>query len=461
MTAPANVPSVSPAARGAHVLRSKTAWALLWFWMLLGLLLLIPGPLRDRLISSSPTGREQTAGSGGPSLPGLPAKPAPTSAQGAAPASPRAPSAIEPIQDPRGSLAHFYQRLAKTAAKQKGALTRVIHYGDSLIDLDHITGPLRKRLQQRFGDGGHGFVLAAKPWSWYNHPGVAMARSSGWEQLCLVGQGKKDPFVGLGCFAIQAAGRQWVQLSTRVKASRLEVHYLKMPGGGELLLKVDEGPVTPIATHADRKGTGVFKTTLADRAHRYRLSSGGRVRLFGLVLEREGPGITWENLPLISARFSSLAHLQADHFREQLTLRNPDLVVFQFGANDTISFGGSLERYGKRVRVVLDRMKQALPKASCLVIGPLDRLQRDDRGRLRSPATVRRVSDRQREVALAAGCAFFDGQQAMGGPGSMEQWLKQGQTLKDMVHLNPKGSRRFAGLLERALLAKFSSAKEP
>jgi lysophospholipase L1-like esterase len=461
MSASANIPSPSPVAQGAQVLRSKTALALVSFWVLLGLLLLIPSPLRDRLISSSPTAGEPTAGSGGPSLPGLPARSPQTTEQGAGPSSPKTPFAIEPIQDPKGSLAHFHQRLGRTAARQKGALTRVIHYGDSLIDLDHITGPLRKRLQQRFGDGGHGFVLAAKPWSWYNHPGVAMAQSSGWEQLCLVGQGKKDRFVGLGCFAIQSTGRQWVQLSTRVKASRLEVHYLASPGAGKLLLKVDDDPVTPIATHAGRQGTGVFRVSLADRAHRFRLTGSGRVRLFGLVLEREGPGITWENLPLISARFSSLARLDKDHWKEQLTLRNPDLVVFQFGANDTISFGGSLERYGQQVRVVLDRMKQALPKASCLIIGPLDRLKRDARGRLHSPAIVRRVSDRQREVALAAGCAFWDGQRAMGGPGSMEQWHKLGQTLKDLVHLNPKGSRRFAGLLEQALLAGFNSAKEP
>jgi lysophospholipase L1-like esterase len=66
---------------------------------------------------------------------------------------------------------------------------------------------------------------------------------------------------------------------------------------------------------------------------------------------------------------------------------------------------------------------------------------------------VRRVSDRQRASALAAGCAFWDGQRAMGGPGAMQRWLDQKLALKDMVHLNVKGSRAMAALLERALLA--------
>ena len=107
----------------------------------------------------------------------------------------------------------------------------------------------------------------------------------------------------------------------------------------------------------------------------------------------------------------------------------------------------------------MGRLRQALPKTSCLVVGPLDRLQRDGRGRLRSPGVVRRVSDRQRASAFAAGCAFWDGQRAMGGPGSMQRWLDDKMALKDMVHLNVKGSRAMAALLERALLAGLEGRK--
>ena len=90
-----------------------------------------------------------------------------------------------------------------------------------------------------------------------------------------------------------------------------------------------------------------------------------------------------------------------------------------------------------------------------MVVGPLDRVQKDSHGRLRSPRNVLRVKGKQMEVAHAAGCAFWDSQMAMGGRGSMKRWARTGKAIKDYVHLTPAGSRSFAALLDRALHEAF------
>jgi lysophospholipase L1-like esterase len=352
-------------------------------------------------------------------------------------------------------MSWFYRALTATAARQQGAVTRVLHYGDSLIDQDLITGALRESLQRRYGDGGHGFVLAAKPWRWYSQVGVSLAEEEGaWDHFRLVGGKTRDGRLGLGCAAVESTANRasvHLTLSHEIRASRVSVHYLGFPGGGDIDVLADGVRLARIATASPAIASGFRGLDLPRAPGRIRLLATGRVRLFGLVLENAGPGITWDNVPLIGARFHQLATLDETHWREQLLQRRPDLVVFQFGANDSISFGGDLERYGRGVALTLGRLRAALPRASCLVIGPLDRLERDPSGALRSPPLVRRVSDRQREVALAAGCAFWDGQRAMGGPGAMNDWLAEGLALKDMVHLSAKGSRLFAERLERAL----------
>ena len=77
------------------------------------------------------------------------------------------------IEDPSGrSLAHFFAALQ--AVETTGGQVRVSHYGDSPITNDGITATVRRKLQQHFGDAGHGFVLAAKPWGWYQHDGVVL-----------------------------------------------------------------------------------------------------------------------------------------------------------------------------------------------------------------------------------------------------------------------------------------------
>ncbi len=458
----ASSPAAPVAAAGAasgkerHPLLSKPAQALLWFWVLLGALLLIPSPLRSRLLArpASEDAAEAAAAAASPgAVPGVPARPVRLAQRGGVPA---VPSGVEPLQDPHGSMAAFYRALAATAARRPGALTRVLHYGDSLIDQDLITGSLREALQRRYGDGGHGFVLGGKAWDWYSQAGVALGEEGGgaWDHFRLVGGKVRDGRLGLGCAAMESRSRAWatVQLTGNHRAERLEVHYLKLPGGGELDVLVDGRSLARLPTAAPAPASGLERFELSASPQRIRLVASGRVRLFGLVLERRGPGVTWENLPLLSARMHQLASIEPTHWREQLVARRPDLVVLQFGANDSISFGGDLEAYGRKVSVVLRRLRDALPQASCLIVGPLDRLVRDAQG-LHSPAIVRRVSDKQRALAHGAGCAFWDGQKAMGGAGAMTRWLQDGLAVRDMVHLNARGSQVLAAALLRALEA--------
>jgi len=446
---------------GTRVLVSKTSQALIWFWLLVGLGVLLPTPIRDVLLSSpSEAGGAPASSSFGATPASAASSDEGASASGArrsegSRASTEA-SGVEPIQDPHRSMAAFYRALSRTARREPGAITRVLHYGDSLIDQDLITGALRERLQAVYGDGGHGFTLAGKPWPWYSQVGVGLGeQTDAWDHLRLIGGRAGDRRLGLGCAAMESrAGRAWAQVRlTRPGAARLEVSYLEAPGGGELLLQLDGGSPVRLSTAGPRPISRFHSIELERPLQRVALSTGGRVRLFGLVLEAAGPGITWENLPIVGARLHQLASLDEAHWAEQLRQRRPDLVVFQFGANDSISLGARPETYRSQSTLVLRRARTVLPRSSCLVIGPLDRLERDARGRLHSPTSGRLISDMQREAALSAGCAFWDGQRGMGGPGAMSGWLREGLVLKDLVHLNGMGGSRFGERLHSALQA--------
>ena len=85
-------------------------------------------------------------------------------------AAPAPPVAADPetgfLTDRSGALIPFYAALEKVETKQRGSLVRILHFGDSPVTADQITADVRSLLQERFGDAGHGFVLAAKPWAW-------------------------------------------------------------------------------------------------------------------------------------------------------------------------------------------------------------------------------------------------------------------------------------------------------
>ena len=123
-------------------------------------------------------------------------------APAAAPASTPAPivkAGTPPplFDDSAGALDNFYRALARTEARDGGAVTRIVHYGDSPITADLITGDVRALLQARFGDAGHGFLLVDKPWAWYQHDRVKLS-ASGWKSSPASRFIAQDGFFGLG-----------------------------------------------------------------------------------------------------------------------------------------------------------------------------------------------------------------------------------------------------------------------
>src|SRR5262245_14980939 len=97
--------------------------------------------------------------------------PGPATAANAAQGAGQITSMPGEIEDPSGhALDHFFDALGKAESGQ--AVARVSHYGDSPITNDGITSTIRRQLQRRFGDAGHGFILIDKPWGWYEHAGI-------------------------------------------------------------------------------------------------------------------------------------------------------------------------------------------------------------------------------------------------------------------------------------------------
>lgn len=374
---------------------------------------------------------------------------------------------VREIEDPSGhAMDAFYEQLRRTALHQDGAVTRIAHFGDSTIALDGITMTTRESLQLRFGDAGHGFVLAARGLLPYRHFQVRHETAGNWRMFDLTHLGLSDGRYGLGGVQVRSAsgGTSWFanddDEASRVGRSvgSFQIFHQRHARGGELQYRVDEGEWQTLDTEAAAVEDAVHRIEVPDGSHRLSLRTAGHgeTRLYGVVLERPGPGVVYDSLGIVGARASRMLGFDPEHLRTQLAQRETNLVIIAFGGNDADD-NRSEEDFFETFRQVAQLVRRARPEASCLLFAPLDQAERDTRGRVVTLAPVPRIVAASRRAAEAEGCAFFDTWTAMGGEGAMGRWFRRTPRLSsgDFRHATPAGYRVIGNLFYRALLAGF------
>lgn len=370
-----------------------------------------------------------------------------------------------PLLDPSGkALDGFYAALARTARKRPGAVTRIAHFGDSIIVSDYVSGTLRRKLQTTFGDAGHGFVLIANAWPAYFHNDVSRYATAGFGVSRIVGPYAPDGLYGLGGVSFSAPPNVLARFGTAEsgdhgrKVSSFTLYYLEQPNGGSLTLEVDEGAASELSTAGPAVASKTHTLNVPDGAHQLTLrTKRGTSRLFGVVLEREGPGVVLDALGVQGARIRFLDKQDDQHWADQLKRRGPQLLVYQFGANESADgFLYAMSDYHRTMREVLEQGQRALPESSCLVIGAMDRAAKvgDEIVSLR---VMPELLKNQQAAALEAGCAFFDTYQAMGGARSMPRWVKRGLGQADLTHPTSVGAEIIGTWIYRALMAGFDA----
>jgi lysophospholipase L1-like esterase len=145
----------------------------------------------------------------------------------------------------------------------------------------------------------------------------------------------------------------------------------------------------------------------------------------------------------------------AGHWKDQLALRKPALVVFQYGTNESDLWKLDRDEYEHALARLVDELREA-SGASVLVVAPLDRAEQKGT-KLVTKQVILDLVAIQRRVALSHGAAFWDTFSAMGGSGSMGRWYKTRPQLGggDLTHPTPRGAEVVGDMLSNALVSAY------
>lgn len=359
------------------------------------------------------------------------------------------------IEDETGSLAPFYRKVAEVERKAAARPLRIGMYGDSNLTSDFISGHLRRVLQARWGDAGHGWISLSRPWGSYRHEDVSTGGMwnlfKQWAPTTHVCPDKEYGFANMAAESNEIGAAGWAGTTKNEKAevgkavTQFELHYLKQKNGGSFRVEIDKKEVAIVSTktEGDAKfelGVETFHVDEGPHEIRVFVRGDGKVRIFGTSLDRfpaafdpEKPGVQLDSLGAGALNYERLTWVANDVRKPGLVRRNYDLVILWLGMN--VMFVPPNEGYAKSF---LHDLKDALPGVPILVMSPGDTAKDGD---TKSDPRIVAVIDQMRKVAKDEGVAFWDFREAMGGDGAVIGFTKRGLTGEDHIHFGPEGSK--------------------
>ena len=327
----------------------------------------------------------------------------------------------------------------------RGAHVHVLFMGDSHTRADFLSGTVRDGLQARFGNGGPGFVHVGM--HKYRHHSMKLSVEGVW-----VTQPKTpsttvragDGMLGLG------------GTLTRGKSGPLRVTLAPLtPLEGELVwdLCYRTNEETDRIT-IQREGMAVSKLTgLAKeggspspiRHETFRTTpphqvlvevERGEPHFCGVVIQRDpqqSPGVVLHTIGIDGAAYGTPLAWDETAWIREVQRNPPSLFVLEYGTNEATDRNARPEEVAARLRALVERLRRAAPGASCLIVSPTDRADRE--------AKVYELERGYAREARRLSCHYWDVYGRLGGRGAMKrhQDMEPPRAAADGIHFTRIG----------------------
>jgi len=385
---------------------------------------------------------------------------------------------LRKIEYPNNDLSFlypFFQSLYKL--KDAHDLIRILHYGDSQIEGDRITGFLRYKLQAKFGGSGVGLMqlVNATPSASliesvsdncvkYTLIGKTGARLQHSRYGAMLGFARFSPSIQDSSVrdSTYFQGSIFIKKSNQGYANTHDFQKLRLYYGfnkKDVNLKLMANKeVVSSEILPSNKDLNLFEFDFMKSPSSITLQLKGKDSpdIYGFSLDANR-GIAVDNIPLRGSSGYGFAQMNFDFFKKFYDLLNVKLVVMQFGVNAVPENEKTIipdyTYYEKGFYNQLKTIKNTNKNICVIVIGISDRSRKAGDNYETNP-NIEKIRKAQKNAAFKAGCAYWDLFEAMGGENSMPSWVfaKPALANKDFTHFNEKGARMVAEMFYNALI---------
>ena len=367
-----------------------------------------------------------------------------------------------------GNRIDYIKRLKN---KLRQGVCQIVHYGDSQIEGDRITGYVRNRLQLAFNGGGPGFFPIKVV---YNQNSIDITTSGNWVRYAFFDR-KQRRNVGhdmYGLFATYSRFTNYAKDTTGLPVSKATFtikpsaksyarlqHYSKFGlhygnAIGKVKIKVYEnGNIIKTDSLISDGKYHNYKLNFATTPKELKIELEARVSpdFYGVTLDAD-TGVRMDNVAMRGEAGRIFTRMNYENYRQMSVDRQPDLFIFQYGGN-TIPYMKTDQQLREYVEGLIFNMKwvkRANPNAMFMLLGPGDMTTSRNGQRLTYPF-LPKLNDLMKEECMKNDVAYFSMYEAMGGENSMISWVKQGMAASDYVHFSPKGTKLISEVFYQCL----------
>ncbi len=308
-------------------------------------------------------------------------------------------------------------------------LVRVVHYGDSQIELDRSGSFTQYTMYgdsttQRAGHNRYG-ILAQ----------VVQLTGSG--TLTLRGSKNKNAREGVKTF------------------ESVSVLYGK---GENLVVKAASGTDKPEPeVRKGDNGTTLLTWRFSQPVEKATLTFQGNAELYGIGADGNA-GVAVDNVPLRGCSGTIFTRISKPLMTDSFALTDTRLIILQFGGNMMPMIRGAkqIEPYQEQIAKQIAYFHEVAPQAKILFIGPSD-MGKSVNGRVVTWPHLPELVDSLKATALRNDAAYWDLYRMMGGENSMAQWVRHNPPYAgpDYIHFTPAGAQKVGDALSRSFLTYY------
>jgi len=366
-------------------------------------------------------------------------------------------------------LQFFYQKL-KLLEEKRENVVRILHFGDSIIWADIFTLKMKELFQRDFGDGGRGAVPLfyklertllehknptpesyflrekARPWGSVNpdlgflgdtfipafsgatSSHIGLENSKPWQRLQIISRLPKNfTQAEAEVFFQVTTGSQIYKENLKLYKDRCSSFFLDLNSTKELQFSIFSPLVYP--------------------------------RIDAFILETNY-GVSYSPVSIMGLEINDLLSIPEENFACGIQEFQPDLVIFQFGINESQNLWQAVGRnpkfYEKAFREVIQRFKKFLPHSSILLITPTERIRKNNQGYYITMPEMLKIREIIIQTAQEEKVAYFDSLKALGGEGKSNELYRAGIIQEDRTHLTRFGGDYLAEILYSKIYREYN-----